>query len=134
MASKYVVERVDLTPDDDEHDEMTEVVKITAPTNLRVDQFAAEISAEAGSPVGLVVDGDPAEASAKTPVLVYCPDGKVSAAALADALRSHRADQDWTEETTEPTLADVKAKAAAGEALTVDEMQVALRALLGADD
>lgn len=111
-------------PSQDTEDGMLAYV-VTSP--IRLDQFDAELSDE----VGLTADGPLDTASTETPATIWVDPGVDSETVLSVG-EAHTPDESWSDESTvtEPTVADVQARAAAGEVLSADEIQVALRHLL----
>lgn len=75
---------------------------------------------------GIVVSGDLASASAKSPVTLWVMRDDVDAKALQSVVTAHK-----VPEPPEDRIAALREKAASGEGLDPGEMQEALRLLLG---
>lgn len=113
--------------------DFTAAVRVSSP--LRLDQFTAELAARVSLPVQSLVlscNGDPSIASAEQPVVIWTAAQEVSPNALLAAAQQHDPDPAWSPSVpaggvTRQALED---KAAAGVALSYEELQLAVRFLL----
>lgn len=114
--------------------EFTAAVELTSP--LRLDQFAAELATQVGLDSTVLVlssNGDTAMASTDAPVVLWTTNQEISADALLAAATAHTPDPTWTaggHPGGGVTMDDLREKVRTGAALSVDEMQLAVRYLL----
>lgn len=99
----------------------------------RLDQLDAELAEAMGwdGSSGLSADGDATTASPGAPVTVWVSRGDVDARTFARVAGGHEANPGWRDATVDPSVGEVRAKVSRGERLDSNEIQVALRHLLG---
>jgi hypothetical protein len=135
--------RIDLVPDDDQVDIWVNAIEITEPKDVRLDQLDFEVTKNQGErgwtkPAGVTMSGDPTTASEDNPVYFYVErDSEIDVDRFLDSVVHHRPDPNWSDAAPGsndlPTLEDVKARAAAGQTLSLVDLQVAVVSLLAVE-
>lgn len=121
------------TKRDDENVKGSLAWEVTEPVNLA--QLDAEIVAEMGwrKPAGLLVEGIASEASEENPVMLWVTHEDPKSTVVTRVLADHTPDPQWQPEErdrTEVTVRTLLARFESGEALSLVEMQHAIRLLL----
>jgi hypothetical protein len=104
-------------------------------SQVRLDQLGAELAeATELAEVALLADGDTLRATEGEQVHIWT-EADIPADVLVTVTQRHRPDPDWAsgEHRTAPQLDAIRTKATRGQALTMDEIQVAIGHLLLAE-
>lgn len=107
-------------------------VQVESPLVLH--QLAEELADVLGPDPSLCCDGDPLVATEAAPTLLWVGGVTAQVSGVLEAVRAHEPDLGWTSRRSLPphlSIDVIRAKAARREMLTADELQVAVRHLLG---
>jgi hypothetical protein len=107
-------------------------VQVEGPLVLH--QLAEELAGVIGPDSSLSCHGDPLVATEETPALLWVDGVTAQVSGVLEAVRAHEPDPGWTSRRSMPahlSIDVIRAKAARREMLTADELQVAVRHLLG---
>jgi hypothetical protein len=103
--------------------------EVTSPINLG--QLEVELQEALGrTDLGLTVEG-PTEASSGEPAILLVSQGESKISEIQSAINEHEPQGGWRPNPDAPVIAEIVQKAGQGEDLSPDEIQVALRYLLG---
>lgn len=101
---------------------------------MALHQLAEELIEVVGPDLSFSADGDAMQATPERPVRVWVDGATDPTRGVLEAVRAHEPDPDWRPRRAVPphlSIDAIRAKAARREMLTPDELQAAVRHLLG---